>query len=93
MLSFQYLPHREYAGLDTEEKLKKVFKIVKKDKEKNPSKPKKEVEKVVAKANKKSTAKKKEVYDPERYKDMMHTSAEELLDKGTDEIFSDEQYY
>ncbi|MBT6995058.1 DUF2073 domain-containing protein [Candidatus Woesearchaeota archaeon] len=32
MLSFQYLPHREYAGLDTEEKLKKVFKIVKKDK-------------------------------------------------------------
>jgi hypothetical protein len=70
-----------------------VKKIVKKDKEKNPSKPKKEVEKVVAKANKKSTAKKKEVYDPERYKDMMHTSAEELLDKGTDEIFSDEQYY
>jgi len=32
MLSFQYLPHREYAGLDTDEKLKKVFKIVKKNK-------------------------------------------------------------
>ncbi len=32
MISFQYLPHREYAGLDTEEKLKKVFKIVKKNK-------------------------------------------------------------
>lgn len=32
MLSFQYLPHREYAGLDVEEKLKMIFKIVKKDK-------------------------------------------------------------
>jgi hypothetical protein len=32
MISFQYLPHREYSGLDTEEKLKKVFKIVKKNK-------------------------------------------------------------
>ncbi|MBT4835619.1 DUF2073 domain-containing protein [Candidatus Woesearchaeota archaeon] len=32
MLSFQYLPHREYSGLTTDEKLKKVFRIVKKDK-------------------------------------------------------------
>ena len=32
MLSFQYLPHREYSGLDVEEKLKMIFKIVKKNK-------------------------------------------------------------
>ena len=48
---------------------------------------------MVAKAAKKSPPKKKTTYDPERYKDMVHASAEELLDKGTDEIFADEQYY
>jgi|SaaInlStandDraft_4_1057021.scaffolds.fasta_scaffold135308_1 hypothetical protein len=32
MLSFQYLPHREYSGLEVEDKLKMIFKIVKKNK-------------------------------------------------------------
>ena len=32
MLSFQYLPYREYAGLTTEQKFKKIFNIVKKNK-------------------------------------------------------------
>jgi len=32
MLSFQYLPYREYSGLTTDEKFKKIFGIVKKNK-------------------------------------------------------------
>lgn len=28
MLSFQYLPYREYSNLNTDQKLKKIFKIV-----------------------------------------------------------------
>ena len=32
MLSFQYLPYREYSNLTTDEKFKKIFGIVKKNK-------------------------------------------------------------
>ena len=32
MLSFQYMPHREHASLPTDEKFKKIFNIVKKNK-------------------------------------------------------------
>ncbi|MCD4759704.1 DUF2073 domain-containing protein [archaeon] len=32
MLSFQYLPYREYSGLTTDDKFKKIFNIVKKNK-------------------------------------------------------------
>ncbi|MBS3172670.1 DUF2073 domain-containing protein [Candidatus Woesearchaeota archaeon] len=32
MLSFQYLPYREYSDLNTDQKLKKIFKIVKNNK-------------------------------------------------------------
>jgi hypothetical protein len=32
MLSFQYLPHREYSSLEVDAKLKMIFKIVKKNK-------------------------------------------------------------
>lgn len=32
MISFQYLPYREYSGLDTDQKFKKIFSIVKKNK-------------------------------------------------------------
>jgi energy-coupling factor transporter ATP-binding protein EcfA2 len=52
---------------------------------------KEEVEKMaVPIAPSKGSSKKegsKNVYNPEVYKDMMHSSAEELLDKGADELF------
>ncbi len=63
-------------------------------KEKKPV-TKKVVKKKVASKEKKEAPKKEEkkVYKPDEYKDMVESSAEEMLSKPTDEIFGDEQYY
>src|SRR3989344_3460065 len=51
-------------------------------------------EKVEAKKEKKEDKRKGgKVYKPDEYKGLMKSSAEELLNKPTDEIFGDEQYY
>ncbi|MBI5797414.1 hypothetical protein HZA98_00735 [Candidatus Woesearchaeota archaeon] len=58
----------------------------------------KEKKEIFAEKEEKPKAPKKEkgeprVYRPDEYKGMVQNSAEELLDKPTDEIFGDEQYY
>jgi len=52
--------------------------------------PKKEEEK---KPDEKKGGRTGKVYRPDEYKGMMKSSAEELLNKPTDEIFGDERYY
>jgi hypothetical protein len=52
---------------------------------------KKVIKKVVKKGAKKDT-KSKRIYNPDNYKNMINKSSEELLNKGTDEIFADDQY-
>ncbi len=37
--------------------------------------------------------KEKRVYNPDQYKNMIHTSTEELLNKDTEELFGDDHYY
>jgi energy-coupling factor transporter ATP-binding protein EcfA2 len=78
---------KEEKKAETKPVPKKEEKKVEKKVEKKPSSKKEEV---VAAAPAKGSAK---VYRPDEYKDMMKSSAEELLSKPTDEIFGDEQYY
>ncbi|MBL7051509.1 MAG: hypothetical protein ISS01_00305 [Nanoarchaeota archaeon] len=75
-------------------KVKEPMKVKIKEKEEEKIEVKKVVKKkVVKKAVKKkeeekiSNKKSNNVYDPERYKDMMHASAEELLNAPTDDLF------
>ncbi len=78
------------------EEVKEPMKVKIKKKEVEEE-PKKIVKKKVVKKTKKKGAKEEEVisnkkrdskvYDPERYKDMMHASAEELLNAPTDDLF------
>ena len=81
-----------------EEKKEEVKEKVEAKEEKKEVKEKKE--EVEAKEEKKEVKEKKEdkkkggrVYKPDEYKGLMRSSAEELLNKPTDEIFGDEQYY
>src|SRR3989344_1136617 len=89
----------------TEEFVKQYFQEEKKDKVEAKEEKKEEIkekkEKVEAKEEKKEENKEKiedkrkggKVYKPDEYKGLMKSSAEELLNKPTDEIFGDEQYY
>ena len=89
----------------TEEFVKQYFQEEKKEKVEAKEEKKEEIkekkDKVEAKEEKKEENKEKKedkrkggkVYKPDEYKGLMKSSAEELLNKPTDEIFGDEQYY
>lgn len=48
---------------------------------------------IIETGKKKGKGGKSTVYNPEEYKDMLHRSTEELLDKSTDELFGGDPYY
>jgi len=63
------------------------------EKEKKDKVEAKEEKKEENKEKKEDKRKGGKVYKPDEYKGLMKSSAEELLNKPTDEIFGDEQYY
>ncbi len=91
----QYFQEKEVkVEKNLEEKLPKKEEkrpiIIDKRNEKLEEEEKKSEEKKEDKGQKKKGGK---VYKPDEYKGLMRSSAEELLNKPTDEIFGDEQYY
>jgi hypothetical protein len=90
----QYFQEKDEKKEVKEEKIevkpKKEPIIIDKRNEKLEEKEHKEEHKEGKKEDKKKGGK---VYKPEEYKGLMRNSAEELLNKSTDEIFGDEQYY
>jgi hypothetical protein len=90
----QYFQEKDEKKEVKEEKIevkpKKEPIIIDKRNEKLEEKEHKEDHKEEKKEDKKKGGK---VYKPEEYKGLMRNSAEELLNKSTDEIFGDEQYY
>jgi hypothetical protein len=88
-------PKKEEVVPKKEEKKAAPKKKEEAPKKKEVTSKKEEKKAAPKKANKNSPKEKpkKKIYNPDQYKNMVGSSAEEMLNKGTDEIFNSDQYY